>query len=47
MLAIDPPLYRRVGMTRFKDYSVAAYNAGIVKLGGVDGDTWIALADTY
>ncbi|KAI4518292.1 hypothetical protein K525DRAFT_208883 [Schizophyllum commune Loenen D] len=47
MLAIDPQLYRRVGMTRFKDYSVAAYNAGIVKLGGVDGDTWIALADTY
>ena len=34
-------------MTRFKDYSLAAYNAGIVKLGGVDGDTWIALADTH
>ncbi|KAI5899959.1 uncharacterized protein SCHCODRAFT_02481887 [Schizophyllum commune H4-8] len=47
MLAIDPQLYRRVRMARFKDYSLAAYDAGIVKLGGADGDTWIALANAY
>ncbi|KAL1717294.1 hypothetical protein EV715DRAFT_274352 [Schizophyllum commune] len=46
MLAIDPQLYQRIGMPRFKAYSQAAHHAGIVKLGGADGDTWIALADT-
>ncbi|KAF9246595.1 NYN domain-containing protein [Melanogaster broomeanus] len=43
----DPQLYKRVGVSRFRDYTALAETAGVVELGGNRGDTWIALHPSW
>jgi hypothetical protein len=39
----DDQVYRRAGVSRFRDYTALAEQAGIIELGGREGDAWIAL----
>ena len=39
----DKQVYQRAGVSKFQHYITLAEQAGIIELGGRDGDTWIAL----
>ncbi|KAJ8588006.1 hypothetical protein M405DRAFT_820514 [Rhizopogon salebrosus TDB-379] len=39
----DKDVYKRAGVNKFKDYSMLAQQASLIKLGGWEGDAWIAL----
>ncbi|KAJ8583648.1 hypothetical protein M405DRAFT_884728, partial [Rhizopogon salebrosus TDB-379] len=39
----DKDVYKRAGVTTFKDYSMLAQRASLIELGGREGDTWITL----
>lgn len=39
----DEQVYRRAGVQKFRDYTALAEEAGIIRLGGKEGDAWIAL----
>ena len=39
----DGQVYERAGVSRFRDYTALAEQAGIIELGGSAGDAWIAL----
>jgi hypothetical protein len=43
LLKQDNLVYKRVGVSRFKDYTALAVEAGIAIVGGVGGDAWISL----
>ncbi|KAL1675071.1 NYN domain-containing protein [Schizophyllum commune] len=43
LLATCPDAYAKAGVSRFKQYVDAAEQAGVVVLGGEDGDAWLAL----
>ncbi|KIM80867.1 hypothetical protein PILCRDRAFT_822164 [Piloderma croceum F 1598] len=43
LLKQDNLVYKRAGVSRFKDYTALAVEAGIAVIGGVEGDAWISL----
>ncbi|KAI6036676.1 hypothetical protein BKA83DRAFT_20656, partial [Pisolithus microcarpus] len=43
LMQADKNTYKHVGVTKFKHYAALAQRAGLVVLGGVEGDSWIAL----
>lgn len=43
LVKTDEQVYRRAGVSRFRDYTALAEQAGIIELGGKEGDAWIAL----
>ncbi|KAI6111500.1 hypothetical protein EDD17DRAFT_1469751 [Pisolithus thermaeus] len=43
LMQVDKNIYQHVGVTKFKHYATLAQRAGLVVLGGVEGDAWIAL----
>ncbi|KAI6006046.1 hypothetical protein EDD15DRAFT_2567286 [Pisolithus albus] len=43
VMQADENAYERVGVTKFKRYVALAQRAGLVVLGGAEGDAWIAL----
>lgn len=47
LLASGSCFYAERGISRFKDYSEAARKAGVVKMGGTNGHTWVELQGEY
>ncbi|KAG6866075.1 hypothetical protein C0991_008827 [Blastosporella zonata] len=43
LMNTDNLLYKRAGVERFSQYTALAEKAGIIELGGKEGDAWIAL----
>lgn len=43
----DKQVYQRAGVSRFKDYTALAEQAGVIELGGIAGDAWIALHPSW
>jgi len=41
----DQMVYSRAGVANFSGYSALAEKAGVVQMGGTDGEAWIALSD--
>ncbi|OJT14135.1 hypothetical protein TRAPUB_9246 [Trametes pubescens] len=47
LIEVSPKVYAQAGVTRFKEYSSAAEQAGIVTMGGYIADTWISLKPEF
>ncbi|KAF8841187.1 DUF537-domain-containing protein [Paxillus ammoniavirescens] len=47
LVKADKQVYRRVGTSRFRDYIALAEEAGLVELGGREGNAWIALHPSW
>lgn len=43
LVQLDKLVYQRAGVSKFREYTALAEQAGIIELGGLMGDAWIAL----
>ncbi|KAJ7597844.1 NYN domain-containing protein [Mycena floridula] len=47
MLSSIQALYKQAGLTKFKEFSALAEKAGIVTMGGLEGEAWISLSPNW
>jgi hypothetical protein len=47
LVKADKQVYKRLGISRFRDYAALAEEAGLIELGGREGYAWIALHPSW